>query len=220
MNKTRYDIYDRIYNSILYYIEISHRSHKIKKTSGKIMRKYVFFLLLFLFFSQNILLVHCSSGEFDKIAVVEWVIDGDTFDTSEGDRIRLADINTPEENNSGYWEATNYMISTIKNKSVYLDIDDKYTYDQEGRGDRLVCVVYVEYNQTHYLNVNKALLENNLAVIWEHDNQFNPYTWDLFVLKSTIPEFPSQIILTLCIITTLLIIIYKRKLMVDAQTTK
>ena len=123
--------------------------------------------LLVLFFSHNVLLVCCSSGEFDKIAVVEWVYDGDTFRTDDDESIRLADIDTPEEeeNVTSYWESKSYMISTVYDKIVYLDIDDKYTYDNEGQGTRLVCVVYVEYNQTHYLNVNKALLENNLAVI-------------------------------------------------------
>ena len=51
---------------------------------------FIVFLLLFVFFSQNNLLVFCSSGEFDEVTVAEWVIDGDTFDTSDGDRIRLA----------------------------------------------------------------------------------------------------------------------------------
>ena len=175
------------------------------------MKKIFFLVILVLLILLSIPIGYCS-GEFDKVAVVEWIVDGDTFDTSEGDRIRLADINTPEINASGYWEATNYMISTVKNKVVFLDIDDKYTYDNEGQGTRLVCVVYVEYNQTHYLNVNKALLENNLAVIWEHDNQFNPYTWTIFVSMSAIPEFPSWLLLPLFIISTLVVIMVRKKI--------
>ena len=170
----------------------------------------VVFLLFVLLFSQNISLAY-SSCEFDKTATVEWVYDGDTFRTDDGDDIRLADINTPEINFSGYWEATNYMISTVKNRVVFLDVDDKYIYDKNGDGTRFVCVVYLDYNQTHYMNVNKALLENELAVIWEHDNEFNPYTWTLFVEKTTIPEFPSWFMIALFLTTTVTIIIYKKQ---------
>jgi len=173
-----------------------------------ILRKFFIVFLLFALFlsSQNIFLGY-SSGEFDKIATVEWVIDGDTFRTDENEKVRLADINTPEENAPGYWEATNYMISTVKNKVVFLDIDDKYIYDDQGDGTRLVSVVYVDYNQTHYLNVNKALLENDLAVIWEHDNEFNPYTWTLFVSKNSIPEFSSLVVVPIFIIMSAVILI-------------
>ena len=166
----------------------------------------VFLLFVLLFSSQNIFLAY-SSGEFDRIATVEWVIDGDTFRTVDDERIRLADINTPEINSSGYWEATDYMISTVKNKVVFLDIDDKYIYDDQGDGSRLVCVVYVDYNQTHYLNVNKALLENELAVIWEHDNEFNPYNWNLFVSKNSIPEFSSWVVLPVFLIISAVVLI-------------
>ncbi|MBT8171458.1 hypothetical protein KJN74_01110, partial [Candidatus Bathyarchaeota archaeon] len=103
-------------------------------------------------------------------------------------------------------------ISTVKNKVVFLDIDDKYTYDDEGQGTRLVCVVYVEYNQTHYLNVNKALLENNLAVIWEHDNEFNPFTWALYISKNDIPELSAWVILPLVFSTFLVGVILRKKL--------
>ncbi len=173
-------------------------------------KSFLVVLLLLVLFTHEILLVGCSSGEFDKVATVEWVYDGDTFRTSDDENIRLADINTPEENASGYWDATNYLISTIKNKVVFLDIDDIYTYDYEGEGSRLVCVVYCEYNQTHYLNVNKALLENDLAVIWDHNNEFNPNTWSLYVSKNDIPEFPSWIIMPILIIATLSIILIRK----------
>jgi endonuclease YncB( thermonuclease family) len=176
------------------------------------VKKYYIFFFLILLFSQNILLVNCSSGEFQKTVLVEWVIDGDTFRTSDDEHVRLADINTPEVNQTGYWEATNYMIDLIKNKVVYLDVDNIYTYDDEGQGDRYVCVVYVDFNQSHYLNVNKALLENNLAVIWDHYNEFNPNTWTLYVNKNDIPEFPPWIILPILLIASIVIIVCKKKL--------
>jgi hypothetical protein len=40
---------------------------------------------------------------------------------------------------------------------------------------RLVCEVYADNNETHYLNVNKPLIENGLAEIEDFDNEFDPY---------------------------------------------
>ena len=85
------------------------------------MGKYfIVFLILFLFLSHNIMLASCSSGEIDKIAVVSWVWDGDTFDTEDNDRIRFADIDTPEEEPDidAYWEAKNYTIEKTYGKTV------------------------------------------------------------------------------------------------------
>ena len=107
----------------------------------------------------------CVSGEVDKTSTVTRVIDGDSFDISTGERIRLADFDSPEYYESGYSEATSYLSSLIDGKTVYLDIDDVYTYDYNGKGDRLVCVAYVDYDLTHWINVNKALLGEGTAVI-------------------------------------------------------
>jgi hypothetical protein len=70
----------------------------------------------------------------------------------------------------------------IYNRRVYLDIDDYYT---KGPYGRLICLVYVDYNSTHYLNVNEALLEYNMAYTSNYDNEFEPYQWTLFVEKTT-----------------------------------
>ena len=109
------------------------------------------------------------SVEIDKTAVVSRVIDGDTFDTASGDRVRLADVDAPEKGESGYYDARDFLISLVYNKRVYLDIDDIYGTDKYGR---VVCVVYVEYNSTHFKNVNKALLVGGYAVIKNFHNEF------------------------------------------------
>jgi len=73
---------------------------------------------------------------------------------------------------------------------VYLDIDDIYQTDLYGR---LVCVVYARYNSTHYINVNKALLVANVAVIGDYHNEFSPYSWSLYVSKNAVPEYPCYL---------------------------
>ena len=141
------------------------------------------------------------------------VIDGDTFDVIVGysgyDRVRLADIDAPEVGEPGYLEAKNLLFSLVYGNGVILDIDDIHITDTGGT--RLVCVVYVLFNSTHYLNVNKALLVEEVAVIDDHDNEFNPYTWNLYVLKEEIPEFPFPITMLLFLFTTLSLNIYNKK---------
>jgi hypothetical protein len=153
----------------------------------------VLIIVLACLLSPCIMAVKASSGEIDQIAVVDWVIDGDTFNVTSGETIRLADVDTPEYSEPGYSEAKNFMIDLIEGKTVYLDIDDVTRTDPYGR---LVCVVYVDYNSTHYENVNKALLVENYAMVYDfNNNEFNPSNWTLHVSKTAIPEFPSFIIL-------------------------
>jgi len=124
-------------------------------------------------------------GEVDKTSTVTRVIDGDTFDIATGERIRLADVDAPEYYESGYTEATEYLESLIDGKTVYLDVDDIYTYDYRGTGDRLVCVAYVDYDSTNLMNVNEALLEEGYAEISNYYNEFDPNSWSLLVPKET-----------------------------------
>jgi len=150
------------------------------------------------------------SGETDETTVVSRVIDGDTFDVTSGDRIRLADVDAPEHYEEGYNESKNFLSELVLNKTVYLDIDDISRTDPY---DRLVCVVYVGFNSTCVMNVNKALLVNEHAMIWNFtNNEFDPYTWSLYCPIEAIPEFPSSIILLLFMVSILLaVMLYRRR---------
>ena len=126
---------------------------------------------------------HYSTGgiEVDLTAHVYRVVDGDTFDGFPCGRVRLADINTPERGEVGYSEAKEALTQLVLNQKVYLDVDDLYVMD---RYNRLVAVVYVEYNSTHLMNVNKWLLVNGYAKISDYPNEFNPSDWNLYVKVS------------------------------------
>lgn len=148
-----------------------------------------------------------SSWEIDQTSVVNWVIDGDTFNVTSGDRIRLADIDAPESGENGYFDAKNFLIGLIYNETVYLDVDDVTGADPYGR---LVCVAFVDYNSTYVMNVNKALLVENLAVVSNYtNNEFNPDTWTLYVPIPAIPEISNSSILIMVLssigVTTLLL---------------
>jgi len=121
------------------------------------------------------------SPDFDMVSTCTYIVDGDTFDIANGERIRLADVDTPERGEYGYIEASNALSELIYRETVYLDVDDLY---QRGPYDRLICVVYVEVNSTHYVNVNEVLLMTDLARISNYPNEFDPYTWSLFVSET------------------------------------
>lgn len=121
-----------------------------------------------------------SGIEVDATGTVYYIVDGDTYDQSglsDGDRVRLADIDCPESYESGYQEAKDYLTLLIYDKFVYVDIDDIYGTGYYGRW---ICVVYVRYNSTHVLNVNYAMVLNGFAVIDNYYNEFNPYNWNLY----------------------------------------
>ncbi len=118
-----------------------------------------------------------SGWEIDEVGTVTRVVDGDTFDAAPVGRVRLADINTPEVGRLGAGQATDYLSSLIRNRHVYLDVDDLYGSDVYGR---VVAVVYVRHNATHLLNVNKALLEAGLARVADFPNEFDPRMWTLY----------------------------------------
>jgi len=124
--------------------------------------------------------IQIEGAEVDLIATVYRVIDGDTFDAFPSGRVRLADINAPELGEAGGQEAKDALANLILNKKVYLDVDDLYVMD---RYNRLICVVFVDYNSTHVLNVNKWLVENGYAQIMDYRNEFNPSTWTLYSRK-------------------------------------
>lgn len=122
----------------------------------------------------------------DMIEVyVTEVVDGDTFNTFQGYTVRLADIDAPEIGEIGFGESAAYLEALIENRTVIIDVDDVSRTDSFGR---FVCLVFVDWNSTHYLNVNQALLSDGYAVVYDFfDNEFDPSSWSLYVLKSLIP---------------------------------
>ena len=147
----------------------------------------------------------------DIISVtIDTVVDGDSFNTTGGYRIRLADINAPEIDEPNYFESKEYLGMLIENKIAILDVDSLTGFDQYGR---YVCLVYVQYNSTHSLNVNQALVDGGFAIVDDYtNNEFNPTTWDPYYLTVTIPEFPLFLIVPIFLLSTLSALIVKRKI--------
>lgn len=142
-----------------------------------IHRLVYFFTIIMplLFFSSFIITGECY--EIDASGTATYIVDGDTLDVSSVGRIRLADIDTPEMDEAGGSEARIYLTSLVYQETVFVDIDDVYGTDPYGR---IVAVIYIQVDSSHVKNINKALLESGYAEIWNFENEFNPYSWDLY----------------------------------------
>ncbi len=93
-----------------------------------------------------------SATQDEAYGVVTNVLDGDTFDvtiekadsriTSSVERIRLADVDSPEMDTPGGLTARDFTYAVLMNKRVFLDIDDRSGNGRDPYG-RLVCVAYL-----------------------------------------------------------------------------
>jgi endonuclease YncB( thermonuclease family) len=161
-------------------------------------------LLTLLLVTQTI---PANAWEIDQTSQVTSIVDGDSFHIT-GDEVRLADVNAPEYNQPGGTQATNALTSLISGRTIYLDTDDKSGRDQYGR---LVAVVYIKYNSTHYLNVNEELLIQGVVALTDYsNNEFNPYTWTRYVrynFSSTTSGSTPVIIIGLVFLMAILLIL-------------
>jgi endonuclease YncB( thermonuclease family) len=148
---------------------------------------------------------HGDCGSWDALAVVVRVVDGDTFRAtitcvsgafsgriSVGTeyRVRLADVNAPELGTVEGERARRALESLIQGRTVMLDVDGVDVFDRYGR---IIAVAYIEYNETHLLNINKWLLEEGYARVWDHPNEFNPGTWKLYKPRErTVAEIEAK----------------------------
>jgi endonuclease YncB( thermonuclease family) len=147
------------------------------------------FLIMFMLLGVPTLLPRTAATdwEIDAVGIAYHVVDGDTLDVDSVGRVRLADINAPEIGQPGALEATDFVVSLVFNKTVYLDIDDIYGADVYGR---TIAVLYARYNATYLINVNKALLDSGLAVLDDFPNEFDPGSWSRYV-NYPLPAPPS-----------------------------
>ncbi len=109
-------------------------------------------LLLLAFLLLAMLSIAASAAQDEAYGVVTNVLDGDTFDVtiekadsriaSSVERIRLADVDSPEMDTPGGPTARDFTYAVLMNKRVFLDIDDRSGNGRDPYG-RLVCVAYL-----------------------------------------------------------------------------
>ena len=118
-----------------------------------------------------------SPLDIDEITYCNIVFMDGTFD--DGRRRVLADIAMKPDMYSEYHDA---LESLIVNKTVYFDCDyvnlnhTAWSFNDE----ECQCVVYVEWNSTHLLNVNQAMLNEGFAEISDQENDFSPNDWKMY----------------------------------------
>jgi endonuclease YncB( thermonuclease family) len=145
-----------------------------------------FTLLLMVFLISN---AKAATIQIDKTGTVSTVIDGSSFLLNSGETVKLAGIDTTQSDQQGDSGAKNYLTNMVQHKTVYLDIDNIAIPDQYGT---LMSVAYIDYNSTHYENVNMAMIVNNYAIpISLNNSEFNPSSWTWFVPKVTPSSSPT-----------------------------
>lgn len=110
--------------------------------------------------------------------IINYVVDGDTLDINDI-RIRLALVDTPERGQDGYKEAREFVKNLCLNKKGEVDIDDG-----QRRGDRYGREIGVIYCDG--INVNKALVENNLTKIYTEYCDISEFSKEEWAIKNCI----------------------------------
>jgi len=98
------------------------------------------------------------------------IIDGDTFELSTGEKVRLICIDTPETGEPGAQEATDFLTELILNKEVRLEKDISET-DRYGRLLRYVWVnVSLEggSESEQEVFVNRELVKEGYAEVFRY----------------------------------------------------
>ena len=159
--------------------------------SISIYRSHILLLLLFCISSSLFILPFIALAAQDEAyGIVTNVVDGDTFDVTiekagakvayPVERIRLADVDSPEMNSENGPAAKDFTFALLMNKRVYLDIDDLSANGRDSYG-RLICVAYLTgfYGQPIAApNFNRLLVDSGHARLDNFtNNEFDPKDW-------------------------------------------
>jgi len=92
------------------------------------------------------------------------VVDGDTIELDNGQKVRLRGINTPEKSMSFYKDATNFLEELILNETVEVK---SYGVDKYGR-----TLAHVFFNDE---NINELVIKNGFGTLYyyEEDEYYN-----------------------------------------------
>jgi len=150
----------------------------------------ILLLLCWLIILPTIVSASVSASLDEAYGIVTNVVDGDTFDVTmekandkvlyRVERIRLADVNSPEMDSEKGPAARDFTYAVLMNKRIFLDIDD---LSQSGRDDygRMICVAYLSgyYGQpVASPNFNRLLVDSGHAGLDNFtNNEFDPSNW-------------------------------------------
>jgi micrococcal nuclease len=143
----------------------------MKKNLNKKNLQIILLLFISLILILSLLLFSKHPNNKEEISINEdsfvlRVIDGDTFELLNGEKVRLICVDAPERGERGYENARLFLSSLISNKEVILieDLDNRDKYH------RLLRYVYVNNSQGELTFVNKELIKENHAKIFRYGN--------------------------------------------------
>lgn len=136
----------------------------------------------------SLLLYSAAAAPDEAIGRVVSILSGDSFGieiasgdsrVQEIDRVKLADVDSPSTLIAEGKAAKKYAASILKNKTVYLDIDNSTS---GGRNDvgQLICVVYLADSNLRPIwpPFNRILVDEGHAVVNDDkNNEFNATAW-------------------------------------------
>ena len=109
--------------------------------------------------------------------VVTDVVDGDTLDVNNV-RIRLAMIDAPEKNETGYSEARHFVESSCKlGTQAKVDEDDR---QKGGSFGRMIALVYCGNKS---ISINEAILGSGLATIYPEFCNISEFATSSWAIK-------------------------------------
>lgn len=104
--------------------------------------------------------VEAEQVDIEPTYLVTKVVDGDTVELSNGEKVRLICIDTPEVGEDLYQEAKDKLSLLLLNKRVILEKDVSET-DRYGR---LLRYVFIDD-----LDINKAMVNSGLARVYRYE---------------------------------------------------
>jgi endonuclease YncB( thermonuclease family) len=119
-----------------------------------------FIIILILFISSGIFYYNITGNsirEKSTVFVVR-VIDGDTFETDAGQKVRMLGINTPEKKMFLYDESKNFLRERVENRTIEIE---SYGTDKYGR-----TLAHVFLKDLH---INEELLKNGHASLYYYE---------------------------------------------------
>jgi endonuclease YncB( thermonuclease family) len=153
--------------------------------------KYINIKLL-IFASLLLFILSCTAlaAQDEAYGIVTNVVDGDTFDVTiekpspkiayNVERVRLADVDSPEMATDVGPAAKDFTYSALLNKRVYLDIDDLSATGRDTYG-RLVCVARLSGVRGQIIpapSFNRMLVDAGHASLKDFkNNEFDPQDW-------------------------------------------
>ena len=127
--------------------------------------KYILALILCLVVSYMIYL--------NRSTTVYRVIDGDTFVTNKGDKVRMIGIDAPELPSLDGIKSKMYLYELIKGKTITLQ-KDNYSHDKDKYG-RLLRYVYLNGQDVNLLMLKQGYAKQYNYFYFNKFKQYNSY---------------------------------------------